>query len=83
MPRQPDTMNRSPQPARNLHVDNRQRNGNPHAFGEYFIQAAIRRVIVLLLVALKTEFFEQVLVCRVNELLPVGFRAQAFPNSRA
>src|SRR4051812_38232113 len=66
---QTDTMNSAPKAARNLDVHNRQRNRDADALGEHLIQATVSRMVILLLVALKSEFLEQIVVHRVNELL--------------
>ena len=73
--RESDTVYGTTQAARYLHVNDGQRNGDADSLGKDFIQATVGRMIVLLLIALKAELFEQKLVGGVDELLAIGVRA--------
>src|SRR5579863_10505955 len=62
MPRKSDAHHRQPETARNLHVDQRQRDGDAFFAIEYIIQEAVAWIVVFLLIAGEHLLLEQVRV---------------------
>ena len=62
MPRQADARDRQPQPPRQQHVKQAKRNGIARPPVEHAVQVTVVRFVVILFVALETEFAEKVVV---------------------
>ena len=62
MPGQADAAHRLAEPARDLHINQRKRDGNAGARREHFVQAAIASVVIIARVAVEAQFFEQIVI---------------------
>src|SRR5271166_1193477 len=70
MPRQPYTVYRPSRTARDLEIQNRQRDGNPGSLIQHPVEATVLGIVVVALVASKSEILEQVDIGPRDELGP-------------
>ncbi len=77
MARQSNAEHRLAEPSRDLHVNQRQRDGDSCSRGEYFIEIAIAGVVIIARVSVETQLFEEIVIRRGDEVLPRHHAGQA------
>ena len=81
MPRQPDAEHRHLQPPGDLHIHHRERDRDSGAAFQHLIQAAVQRIVIILLIAVKAQLLEQIALRGFDEVAAVVEIAQ--PVSQA